>query len=235
MRLDKLLVKLKYGTRSEVQKKIKSKEVKVNNKPITEVGKKIDPDKDLIYLNDELIFYKSEINLALYKPKGYLSANFDPTYPTVIDLIKPPYQRQEFKIAGRLDLDSEGLLILTTLGKLAHEITSPNKEVSKIYEVTLEKEITKTDLEKLLKPHYLRNSKKELYESIALSVTYLEPKKVLVEINMGKYHQVKKMFIYLDNRVTNLKRIQIGKLKLGDLKPGQYIEFKKEELLWILN
>lgn len=231
MRLDKLLVKLKYGSRSEVQKLIKQGFLKINNQTITDVGKKIDPNKDEILLNEQLIYYKSEINLAIYKPKGYLSANYDPLYPTVMELIKPPYDRQDFKIAGRLDLDSEGLLILTTLGKFAHEITSPNKEVSKIYQATLEKEITKEELEKLLLPHYLRNAKKDLYESKALSVKWLEPKKVEVEINMGKYHQVKKMFIYLDNKVINLKRIQIGKLKLANLKPGQYIEFKREELL----
>ncbi len=233
MRLDKLLVKLKYGSRSEVQKLIKQGFLKINNQTITDVGKKIDPTKDEILLNEQLIYYKSEINLAIYKPKGYLSANHDPLYPTVMELIKPPYDRQDFKIAGRLDLDSEGLLILTTLGKLVHEITSPNKEVSKIYQATLEKEITKEELEKLLLPHYLRNAKKDLYESKALSVKWLEPKKVEVEINMGKYHQVKKMFIYLDNKVINLKRIQIGKLKLANLKPGEYIEFKREELLWI--
>ena len=116
MRLDKLLVKLKYGSRSEVQKLIKQGFLKINNQTITDVGKKIDPTKDEILLNEQLIYYKSEINLAIYKPKGYLSANHDPLYPTVMELIKPPYDRQDFKIAGRLDLDSEGLLILTTLG-----------------------------------------------------------------------------------------------------------------------
>lgn len=229
IRLDKILAGLKYGSRKEVQKLIKENRVKVNNKIINDIRYKI-TEFDEIEIDDNIVYYKPLIILAINKPKEILSANKDLKYNCITDLLKEPYNRYDFKICGRLDLMTEGLVILSTSGAICHEITSPNKKVKKVYEAILENNITKEELEKLLKPHilYEKNGK---YISQALNVKFINSKKVLVSITQGKYHQVRKMFLYLNNKVVNLKRIQIGKLKLGNLKSGEYKEITKEEIL----
>src|SRR5690606_10419376 len=127
MRLDKLLSNLKYGSRTEIKALIKKGLISVNEKIVKNADMQIDPNKDQIVVDRETVFYKDIIILAMHKPAGYLSANQDKNDPVVIDLIKKPYDRFDFKIAGRLDKDTEGLLILTTDGDIQHEITHPKK------------------------------------------------------------------------------------------------------------
>lgn len=126
MRIDKLLSQLKYGSRNDIKKMISKGQIKVNHTIIHDPTYEVKPHDDHICVNDDIIFYKDPIHLAIYKPVGYLSAHHDTLHPCVMDLIKPPYHRFDFKIAGRLDLDAEGLMILTTDGMLAHELTHQN-------------------------------------------------------------------------------------------------------------
>ena len=228
MRIDRFLSNLKYGSRSEMTKAVKKGLVKVNDKIITDSHLKIDPNKDIIHFNDELVSYYDIINIMIYKPIGYLSANKDNLHKVVLDLIEDNYKRLDLKIAGRLDLDSEGLLILTTSGKFAHFITSPNNKINKVYEVILDNDIT--NYEMLLEGVLIKDGKNEEYLAKALDIKKVEDKKYLITLDEGKFHQVKRMFLALNSKVINLKRIQVGNLKLGNLKPGEYITFKKEEL-----
>src|SRR5690554_6514487 len=228
MRIDRFLSNLKYGSRSEMTKAIKNGLVKINGNVITNSHIKIDPNKDIIHFNDELVYYYDIINIMIYKPIGYLSANKDNLHKVVLDLIEDNYKRLDLKIAGRLDLDSEGLLILTTSGKFAHFITSPNNKINKVYEVILDNDITNYEI--LLEGVLIKDGKNEEYLAKALDIKKVEDKKYLITLDEGKFHQVKRMFLALNTKVINLKRISIGNLKLGNLKPGEYITFKKEEL-----
>ena len=229
MRIDKYLSNLKYGTRSSITADIKNGYVKVNNKVETNNRRKIDPKIDKITYKDEEVIYYEMINIALYKPKGYLSANVDNLHQVAVSLIKQPFNRYDLKIAGRLDLDAEGLLILTTSGKFAYQITSPNNKIKKIYEVTLNKKYIHNDI--IYKGLEIKDGNNQNYIAKALNIEIISDNIVHLTIDEGKFHQVKRMFKALDYEVVNLKRIQIGNLKLGDLKPGEYKTFRKEELL----
>lgn len=229
MRLDKFLSNLKYGSRSEIKNLINKKQVKLNDCIVSNSNLKIDPLVDIVKINEEVVYYKEEINLMVNKPLGYLSANSDKLHQVVIDLIKEPFNRYDLKIAGRLDLDSHGLLILTTNGSFVHEITSPNNEVEKIYEVKLAEEFF--ELETLLGGIMIKDGNNNDYLAKALLIEKITNKHFKVTINEGKFHQVRRMFKYFDNEVIDLKRIAIGKLELDNLPVGEYKEFERSDLL----
>lgn len=228
MRIDRFLSTLKYGSRSDMTKAIKKRLVKVNNEVISNNHLKIDPNKDIVHFNNELVHYFNNINIMINKPKGYLSANKDNMHKVVIELLEEKYKKLNLKIAGRLDIDSEGLLLLTTNGKFAYKITSPNKMINKTYEVIIDRPIE--NYEKLLNGVIIKDGKDEEYLAKAVSVTKETDTKYLITLNEGKFHQVKRMFLALETRVVNLKRIKIGSLELGNLKPGEYKTFIEEDL-----
>lgn len=227
MRIDKFLSNLKYGSRSEIKQFLKDHEVKVDDLRVFIPSFEVDPNQEKVFIDHESVFYKYPIYLKIHKPKGYLSANHDSMHPCVTDLLKEPYDRFDFAIAGRLDLDAEGLMILSTDGAFAHQITMPKSHVPKIYEVELE-EPFEAD-ETLLKGVIIKDGKNQEYLAKALTIES-EGKIVRITIDEGKFHQVKRMFQTTGHLVLKLKRIQIGNLKLGDLPVGCYEPFEKEEI-----
>lgn len=229
MRIDKYLSNLKYGSRTEIKKFIKEERVKVNNNIIKDSHYKIDPKKDVVIFDGEKIINFNEVNLILNKPEGYLSANKDNLHKVALDLIKEPYNRLDLKIAGRLDLDSSGILILTTNGKFAHKLTSPNSKIDKVYEVEVDKDISNYNI--LLNGVIIKDGKDNDYLAKALNILKIDKFKYHITINEGKFHQVKRMFKYLDANVLKLKRIKYGNLTLNNLKKGEYREFKKEDII----
>ena len=233
MRLDRLLANLDFGTRSQVIELIKQGHVTVNGKTITRHSVKVSPSTDEVIVDGEKIYYKDEIILAIYKPVGYLSANVDNMHQVVVDLLEPPYHRHQFKIAGRLDLDAEGLLILTTNGHTVHQITNPNQEIPKTYLVTTDEPIDETLLNRLLEPIKILDGNNNPYLAKALEVKLIASNTAEIKLDSGKFHQVKRMFKAIGYEVINLKRTKIGKYELPNLKPGQYIEINKEDILWI--
>lgn len=228
MRLDKLLSNLKYGSRKEVKNLIKSHAITINGEIVSSSSIKIDPNKDVISINDEVVVYHESINIMINKPMGYLSANKDGLHQTVIELLNEDLLRYNFKIAGRLDLESEGLLILTTNGLFAHKVTSPNYEVNKVYEVILNEPIT--EYKELLKGVIIKDGKNMDYLAKALEIVQIDDKTLKITINEGKFHQVRRMFQIIGFEVINLKRIKIGNLELGSLQPGEYRTFMEEDL-----
>jgi 16S rRNA pseudouridine516 synthase len=228
MRIDKFLSNLKYGSRKQIKDFLRVEEVMVSQKRITDPMADVNPSVEDIYLNGEKIFYKDHVNLAIYKPKGFLSANKDKMHPCITELIQTPYNRFDYGIAGRLDMDSEGLLILTTDGELAHHIMHPKTHMEKTYEVTLDREFKSART--LLKGVTIKDGKDVEYFAKALSVK-VEQDKVIIVIDEGKFHQVKRMFLAVGYEVLNLKRTKIGKLSLGDLAEGQYRLFERNELI----
>jgi len=227
MRLDKLLSNLKYGSRKDVKTLIKNHQIKVNNEIVNSPSIKINPSKDIIFINDEEVIYHKIINLMIYKPIGYLSANKDNMHQTVMELLEEDLLRYDLKIAGRLDLTSEGLLILTSSGRFAHRITNPNFKVNKVYEVTLDRLIN--NYEELLKGVIIKDGNNNDYLAKALLIERINDNILHITINEGKFHQVRRMFEKINYKVINLKRIKIGNLELADLKPGEYQFFKEED------
>lgn len=227
MRIDKYLSDLKIEQRSKVKNYLLSHEVRVDGALIISSDFKFDPSRCELTIDQKMIPYIKEMHLVLYKPSGYLSAHKDLLHQTVFSLLKSPYDHFDFKIAGRLDLDAEGLLILTTDGKFVHEITHPKKHLDKIYEVTLDKIFT--DQERLIEGVMIKDEFNQPYLAKAKQVS-VENLVVTVTIDMGKFHQVKRMFQSLGYDVIKLKRTKIGNLDLRNLEVGSYYPFRKEEL-----
>ncbi|PTF52930.1 16S rRNA pseudouridine(516) synthase [Staphylococcus epidermidis] len=217
MRLDKFLANMGVGTRSEVKQLLKKESVKVNQNIVKLPKLHVNPNSDEIMVNDEVVSYIDKVYIMLNKPKGYISATEDELYPTIIDLI-PEYAHLNIFPVGRLDKDTEGLLLVTNDGQFNHEVMNPNKHVSKTYEVYSKHPITQFDIDKFKSGIELSDGK--LKPAILKKVDdYVSH----VTIYEGKYHQVKRMFHSIENEVLELKRIKIAQLELDhNLDLGSY-------------
>lgn len=217
MRLDKFLANMGVGTRSEVKQLLKKGSVKVNQNIVKLPKLHVNPNSDEIMVNDEVVSYIDEVYIMLNKPKGYISATEDEVHPTIIDLI-PEYAHLNIFPVGRLDKDTEGLLLVTNDGQFNHEVMNPNKHVSKTYEVYSKHPITQFDIDKFKSGIELSDGK--LKPAILKKVdNYVSH----VTIYEGKYHQVKRMFHSIENEVLELKRIKIAQLELDhNLDLGSY-------------
>ncbi|MDU7923913.1 MAG: pseudouridine synthase [Staphylococcus epidermidis] len=217
MRLDKFLANMGVGTRSEVKQLLKKGAVKVNQNKVKLPKLHVNPNSDEIMVNDEVVSYIDKVYIMLNKPKGYISATEDEVHPTIIDLI-PEYAHLNIFPVGRLDKDTEGLLLVTNDGQFNHEVMNPNKHVSKTYEVYSKHPITQFDIDKFKSGIELSDGK--LKPAILKKVdNYVSH----VTIYEGKYHQVKRMFHSIENEVLELKRIKIAQLELDhNLDLGSY-------------
>lgn len=226
MRLDKFLSNMGAGTRSEVKQLLKKNAVMVNGKKEKQSKRQIDPEADEISVNGEVIAYIDKIYLMLNKPAGYVSAVEDAEHNTVISLIEQ-YQYLDLFPVGRLDKDTEGLLLITNDGQFNHDVMSPNKHVSKVYQVEAAQPVTQDDVQRFKEGIELSDGK---VKPAKLEITE-DPQIVFVTIHEGRYHQVKRMFHAIDNEVTKLKRVKIGNLKLDDnLLKGEYRVLTETEL-----
>ncbi len=229
MRLDRFLSNLKYGSRKEIQRAIKYKQVYVNGELMKSAAYKIDPNTDEVVINDEKVYYKETILLMLNKPKGYISATKDGNDKTVLDLIEEPYSRFDLSIAGRLDKDTEGLLLLTNSGKLLHNIISPNKDVYKKYFVRVDMPMKK--IQKLAGNYEIFDGRDYPYTPSSPFVEKISDTEFYLSIKEGKFHQIKRMVAHFDRKVIYLKRVQIGQVLLDEsLKLGEYKELENYEI-----
>ena len=220
MRLDKLLANLQYASRKHVKKLARDGLISVNNTIIEDASQHVDPDNDIIEIGGERVIYYESLTLMMNKRRGVVSARMDDRDLTVMDDLEPVYQRHDLHIAGRLDKDTEGLLILTTDGKLLHDIISPKKAIYKYYEVIADKELK--DVSRLEQPMTLLDGNNVPYESQPAIVKYHEGKQLVIGIKEGKFHQVKRMMHMLEVNVVYLKRIRINNLPLDEtLAPGE--------------
>ena len=229
MRLDRFLSNLKYGTRKEIQKAIKYKQVFVNDELMNSTAFKINPLKDTVIFNGEKVYYKETILLMMNKPSGYLSANSDSKDKTVMEFINEPYSRFDLSIAGRLDKDTEGLLLLTNSGSLLHSIISPNKNVYKKYFVRVDKEFLDPSVLEL--EFEIMDGRDFLFTPNEPIVEKINDLEFYLSIKEGKFHQVKRMVEHYDREVVYLKRVQIGQIKLDEnLRLGEYKEITDYEI-----
>ncbi len=222
MRLDKYLADMKKGTRSEVKDAIRKGRVSVNGTPVKDPSVHVS-ETDTVLFDGESVSYVSLEYILLNKPAGYLSATDDPHFPTVMDLIDS--KRKDLFPIGRLDIDTEGLLLLSNDGVLAHDLLSPKKHVIKTYYVQADRRIPEEAVQEMENGMDLGD-----FTTLPAKLEILSEKEARLSIREGKFHQVKRMFEKTGCIVTYLKRISFGPLTLGDLKTGQSRPLTKEEI-----
>ena len=230
MRVDKLLSNVGVASRAELKKYCKQGLISVNGKVINNPGVQVDSESDDIRFNGEKIVYREFVYIMLNKPDGYISATFDKYDPIVLDLIDQSYLVFEPFPVGRLDKDTEGLLVLTNDGQLAHRVLSPKKHVPKTYYAKIQGKVTEEDILAFEKGVILDDG----YETMPSQLKILKSddmSEIELTIHEGKFHQVKRMIESVGKKVVYLKRLSMGKLKLDEsLGLGEYRELTEEEV-----
>lgn len=232
MRLDKFLADMNVGTRKEVKTAIRKKRVTVNGEIIRDAALNVTGDED-VRVDGEQILYRPYEYYMMNKPAGVLSTTEDRHRTTVIDLMDARRRKDLFPV-GRLDLDTEGLLLITNDGELAHRLLAPKFHVDKTYYAEIEGNVTQEDVRAFAKGlQYdtdLVASPADLELLPSMEETNVHTR-VRVTIREGKFHQIKKMFEAVGKRVLYLKRISMGPLILDDsLEPGEYRPLTEEEM-----
>lgn len=225
-RLDKFVSDSGGGTRSQVRTLLKSGRVTVDGIPERDGGRKVDPDAVEICLDGERLGGKPRTVLMLNKPAGYVTATFDRREKTVMELLPEKYRRLGLNPVGRLDKETEGLLLFTNDGDLLHRLISPGKEVKKVYYACHEGVAAQTDVEAFMRGLTLADGTK--CRSAVLEI--LEPGKCLITVTEGKYHQVRRMMASRGLPVTYLERRREGGLSLDGLGRGMTRLLTGEEI-----
>ncbi len=229
IRLDKYLADMGIGTRTEVKQLIKKGQVSVNGTVCKKPEQKVEETKDHIVFGGAEIAYERYVYYMLHKPAGYVSAVTDERYPTVVSLIDNPKGYELFPV-GRLDLDTEGLLLITNDGALAHELLSPKKHVKKTYYAKIDRAVTKEDIQCFLLGVDIGDEKKTLPADLEILDTKAQDE-ILLTITEGRYHQVKRMFEAVGKKLLYLKRMSMGPLKLDEqLEKGTYRFLTEDEI-----
>ena len=232
LRLDKYLTEMGCGTRSQVKKEILKGSVSVNGEIAKKAERKVDTEKDEIIFKGEKIFYAGYEYFMLNKPAGVVSATEDKKERTVIDLIKESKRKDLFP-AGRLDKDTEGLLLITNDGQLAHRLLSPKKHVDKIYYAKIKGIVTEEDVRLFEKGVHIGDEKPTLPADLRIlsSDSTAARSEIELIITEGRFHQVKRMFEAVGMKVTFLRRIAMGELKIDESLPtGAYRSLSEEEV-----
>lgn len=219
-RLDRVLASQGLGSRKQVKRLVKEGRVRVGETVATDPATKVDPLVDAIEVDGEPLDYRCQHHVLLYKPPGVLSATRDDVETTALDLVPEGLYREDLGLAGRLDKDAEGLLLLTTDGILAHRLTHPKWKLEKVYELELAGPVGEAEV-------------RAFASGVAgFGPARLEPlpgNRARVTLTEGKYHQLKRMFHAVGRPVVRLKRVRLGPLSLGDLAPGEARALTPEE------
>lgn len=229
IRLDKYLSEMSVGTRSKVKQMIRKGQVSVNGAVSKKPEQKVDAGEDHIMVNGTEVSFVSEEYIMLHKPAGVVSATKDNHDQTVLDLIKEKKRNDLFPV-GRLDKDTEGLLLLTNDGALAHQMLSPKKHVDKTYYATIQGRVTEEDVEAFFNGLDIGEEKLTMPAKLVIEKADTISE-IRVTIQEGKFHQVKRMFEAVGKKVLYLKRLTFGPLALDEtLKPGEYRYLTEEEI-----
>ncbi len=225
---------MEFGSRSQIKEMAKKGRIKVNDKPQTKTDLKIDPQIDQIYVDNQLVVYEDKVYYMLHKPMGVISATKDAKHKLVVDLLGDKNRKDIFPV-GRLDIDTEGLLLLTNDGFLAHELLSPKKHVDKTYYAHIKGQLPIDAVEQMNLGLVLEDGTKTLPANLTIldanNCTDLTLTPIEITIHEGKYHQIKRMFQALDCEVVYLKRISMGMLKLDEsLQLGEFRSLTEKEV-----
>jgi 23S rRNA pseudouridine2605 synthase len=225
-RLQKFMSSAGVASRRHAEEMIKAGQVKVNGEVVRELGTKVDPEKDKVTINGKKIEpRRALIYLAMNKPKRCVTTRDDPRARKTVFAYLPPEMKNVVWPIGRLDFNTEGLLLFTNDGDLTQKLTHPSFEHEKEYEVQLDKELTQGRIEKI-ETGMIIDGKKTAPAKVRTAGTT-----VYLTIHEGMNRQVRKMFGELGYTVRNLKRVRIGRLKVGDLAAGQTKPFKPSDVL----
>lgn len=235
LRIDKYLADCGIGTRSEVKKYIKAKQITVNGTVATKPEQKIDEVADKVCFKGQPITYEKYVYYLLHKPAGCVTAKQDNVHKTVMEYFPEEIRAKDIAPVGRLDLDTEGLLLFTNDGPLTHHLLSPTHHISKTYYAVLDKEVPESAVELFKNGVDIGDDKLTLpAELVILSVAVNDTgEKVYsaeLTIHEGRFHQVKRMFEAVGCTVTYLKRVSMGNLTLGELEKGEYYKLSEDEV-----
>ena len=228
IRIDKFVSEQAGITRSEAKTAIKKKQVTINGNIVKSADVKLDTEKDIVAYNGKELIYREFMYIMLNKPDGVVCATRDELSETVLQLLPPELIRKGLFPAGRLDKDTEGFVFITDDGALAHKMLSPKSHVEKEYIVTLEKPYEEKYKDIFANGVTIDGGEKCMPATIIFTD---DVKVVRLILHEGKYHQVKRMMQAVGNKVTHLKRIRIGGIKLDEaLSPGKAREITREEI-----
>lgn len=235
MRLDKFLVQMGKGSRSQIRDMAKKGRIQVNGQTEKASDRKVNPESDAVTVDGVPVSYVKMEYFMLNKPQGVVSATEDGRYPTVVSLLKDALRKDLFPV-GRLDIDTEGLLLITNDGAMAHSLLSPKKHVDKVYFAHIQGSLPADAAKKMEAGVVLSDGTKTL--PAALKILEEKPENgvdwdtaVTLTIHEGKFHQVKRMFEALGCKVVYLKRLSMGPLRLDEeLLTGQYRPLTEKEL-----
>lgn len=239
-RLDKILATNGYGSRKEVKRLIHTRTLTVNGVVCTDFSTILDPESDRIEVDGARVKVHTDVYLMLNKPGGVITSTDDPGHKTVIDLLESPYAGMTLFPIGRLDLDTEGLLVITNDGPLTHRLTSPKTGVDKTYFARLRDPLDSTQFAEYERRFRSGITFRDGYTCLPALISRsgppnfpgCKPDEVYLAIQEGKYHQVKKMFKVVGNEVVYLKRVSTGSLALDlNLECGDYRELTPEEII----
>ena len=230
MRLDKYLCETGFGTRSQVKDLLKKGQVMVNGEVVKKPELKINETTDQILCQGKKASYQKNIYLMLHKPAGVVSATEDNREKTVLDLVRPEDRKNGLFPVGRLDKDTEGLMLLTADGELAHRLLSPKKHVDKTYYAKIDGQVTEEHVKQFREGLDIGDEKKTL--PAVLTILLSGPvSEIEVTIHEGRFHQIKRMFEAVGCKVTYLKRLSMGSLVLDEtLPPEEYRPLTEAEL-----
>ena len=230
-RLDKIVASCGKFSRREVKGLIRQGRVLVNGFPARSGEDKVDPENAAIVVNGEALHYRRYVWVMLNKPAGVLSATEDGRGATVLDLLPEELQRQKLFPVGRLDKDTEGLLLLTNEGGLAHDLLSPRHHVDKVYYARTDGCLTEEDCRAFAQGMTLGDGLECLPAGLVILSAGAEGSEALVTLREGKFHQVKRMLAARGKPVLYLKRLKMGNLTLDPaLSPGEYRDLTEEEV-----
>ena len=227
-RLDKIIASCGLYSRKEVKQLVREGRISVDGSVKVKPEDKFDPEAAQIQIDARVIHYQQFTYLMLHKPAGYVTATTDYKDLTVMDLLPQKYRTKGLFPVGRLDKDTEGLLLITDDGMLAHNLLAPGKHVDKVYAARINGQLTAEDQEAFARGLILSDGTRCLPAVLELTP---DPAEVIVTIREGKYHQVKRMLASRGAPVISLKRLQMGPLYLdSSLSPGEYRELTAQEI-----
>lgn len=232
MRIDKFLANQGIGSRTQVKQYIKNGCITINNETCLTPDTHIDETKDMVCYNGKALNYKKFSYYLLNKPAGVVSATHDPLHKTVLDLLSGVNTRNLFPV-GRLDIDTEGLLLITNDGELSHRLLSPGKHVAKTYFARINGEVTSQHIKLFQLGIDIGDDKPTLPATLQIQSVNKETheSEILLSITEGRYHQVKRMFEAVGMTVTYLKRLSMGSLTLPpELACGDFMELSPEDI-----
>ena len=229
MRLDKFLSEAGAGSRKEIKAMVKAKRITVDGEPARAPEQKVDENGSVVALDGRRVTLRGRVVLLLNKPAGYVTSTSDPRDPTVMELL--PQEYQDLFPVGRLDKETEGLLLFTNDGDLGHRLTAPKQQVEKEYYAEIDGDITSEDILAFAAGILLRDGTRCLPASLRRGE---KPQSCYVIVHEGKYHQVRRMLASRSKPVTYLRRQRESGLTLDGLKRGEFRVLSEEEIEGLL-